>query len=152
VELEYPTLLPFPAPKVRAYSKESVVAEKFEAMVKLGMANSRMKDFYDLWVMARQFEFRGPVLSAAIKATFERRRTALPSSGPLVLTTEFGEAPGKQTQWKAFLKKSGLNASESLNDVVKELDEFVMPVVEGIRSGKTLGDTWRPRGPWKPSS
>jgi predicted nucleotidyltransferase component of viral defense system len=60
VELEYPTLLPFPAPKLRAYSKESVVAEKFEAMVKLGMANSRMKDFYDLWVMARRFEFRGP--------------------------------------------------------------------------------------------
>jgi predicted nucleotidyltransferase component of viral defense system len=67
VELQYPTLLPFPAPKLRAYSKESVVAEKLEAMVKLGMANSRMKDFYDLWVMARRFEFRGPVLSAADK-------------------------------------------------------------------------------------
>lgn len=151
VELEYPTLLPFPAPKLRAYSKESVVAEKFEAMVKLGMANSRMKDFYDLWVMARQFEFRGEVLSAAVKATFERRRTALPSSTPLALTTEFGEAPGKQTQWKAFLTKSGLNASGSLNDVVKELHEFVMPVVQGITSSKTLDHTWRPRGPWKPS-
>jgi predicted nucleotidyltransferase component of viral defense system len=152
VELEYPTLLPFPAPKLRAYSKESVVAEKFEAMVKLGMANSRMKDFYDLWVMARRFEFKGSVLSAAIKATFERRRTALPSSRPLALTAEFGEAPGKQTQWRAFLKKSGLNASESLNDIVKELGEFVMPVMEGITSSKTLGHTWRPRGPWKPSA
>jgi Nucleotidyl transferase AbiEii toxin, Type IV TA system len=119
-------------------------------MVKLGMANSRTKDFYDLGVMARQFEFGGPVLSAAIKATFERRRTALPSSPPLALTAEFGEATGKQAQWRAFLKKSGLNASESLNDVVKELDEFVMPVVEGITSGKALRHTWRPRGPWEP--
>jgi hypothetical protein len=76
----------------------------------------------------------------------------MPSSTPLALTAEFGEAPGKQTQWKAFLKKSGLNASESLNDIVKELDGFVMPVVEGITSSKTLGDTWRPRGPWKPTT
>jgi len=98
--------LPFPAPKRRADSKESVAAEKFEAMVKLGMANSRTKDFDDLWVMARQFEFSGPVLSAAIKATFERRRTALPSSGsPLALTVEFGEAPVKQTQWRRFSKR-----------------------------------------------
>ena len=142
VELEYPTLLPFPAPKLRAYSKESVVAEKFEAMVKLGMANSRMKDFYDLWVMARQFEFRGPVLSAAIKATFERRRTALPSSSPLALTAELGEASSKRTQRQAFLKKSGLNASESLNEVAKELDEFVMPWWKASRAAKrwaTLG-------------
>lgn len=150
IELEYPTLLSFPAPKLRAYSKESVVAEKFEAMVKLGMANSRMKDFYDLWVMAKQFEFRGPVLSAAIKATFERRRTALPSSRPLAFTVEFGAAPTKQTQWRAFLRKSGLNASEFLSDVVKVLDGFLMPVVEGITSNKTQGYTWRPGGLWKP--
>jgi hypothetical protein len=76
----------------------------------------------------------------------------LPSSPPLALTAEFGEAPGKQTQWRAFLKKSGLNASESLNNVVEELDQFVMPIVEGITSNKTLGYTWRPRGPWQPSA
>ena len=150
IELEYPTLLSFPAPKLRAYSKESVVAEKFEAMVKLGMANSRMKDFYDLWVIARQFEFGGPVLSVAINATFERRRTALPSSRPLAFTAEFGEAATKQTQWKAFLRKSGLNASQSLSEVVNVVNEFVMPVVEGILSKKDFRHTWVPGGPWKP--
>jgi hypothetical protein len=81
-ELEYPTLLEFAVPKLHAYSKESVVAEKFEAMVKLGMANSRMKDFYDLWVLARRFEFESGILAAAIQATFETRRTALPKSSP----------------------------------------------------------------------
>jgi predicted nucleotidyltransferase component of viral defense system len=74
-ELEYPTLLKFPAPKLHAYSKESVVAEKFEAMVKLSMANSRMKDFYDLWVLAQRFEFESATLAAAIQATFKTRRT-----------------------------------------------------------------------------
>jgi Nucleotidyl transferase AbiEii toxin, Type IV TA system len=152
IELEYPTLLSFPAPKLCAYSKESVVAEKVEAMVKLGIANSRMKDFYDLWVMARQFEFGSPVLSAAIQATFERRRTALPSSKPLALTAEFAEAPSKQTQWKAFLRKSGLNASESLSDVITVVDGFVMPVLEGIVSKSDRLYTWLPGGPWKPSA
>ena len=152
MELDYPTLLSFPAPKLHAYPKESVVAEKFEAMVKLGMANSRMKDFYDLWVMARHFEFKGQVLSAAIKATFERRKTTLPSSKPLALTAEFSEAATKQAQWRGFLRKSGLNASESLGEVVKVLDGFLMPVVEGIISNRTLGHTWRPGGRWKSPS
>jgi len=127
-----------------------VVAEKFEAMVKLGIANSRMKDFYDLCVMARQFEFEGPVLSAAINATFERRTTALPSSRPLAFTAEFGEAATKQTQWKAFLRRSGLNASQSLSDVVNAVNDFVMPVVEGILSKKDFRHTWMPGGPWTP--
>jgi hypothetical protein len=83
-ELEYPTLLKFPAPKLQAYSKESVVAEKFEAMIKLGMANSRMKDFYDLWVLAQRFEFQSTALAAAIQATFDTRRTSLPVSVSLV--------------------------------------------------------------------
>lgn len=96
-ELEYPTLLEFPAPKLRAYSKESVVAEKFEAMVKLGMANSRMKDFYDLWVLAQRFEFQSVTLAAAIQATFETRRTTLPASSPLALRADFYELPSKQT-------------------------------------------------------
>jgi predicted nucleotidyltransferase component of viral defense system len=75
VEVEYPALLAFPAAKMRAYPKESVVAERFEAVIKLGMANSRMKDFYDLWVVASRFEFRGPALAEAIAATFARRET-----------------------------------------------------------------------------
>ncbi len=87
-EMEYPVLLDFPGPRLRAYLREMVVAEKFEAMVKLGIANSRMKDFYDLWVIACDFKFDGALLSRAIKATFERRGTALTTSVPLALSDE----------------------------------------------------------------
>ena len=88
-ELTYPVLLDFPAPVLAVYSRESVVAEKFQAMVMLGIANSRMKDFFDLWVLARQFEFQGPMLCQAIRATFERRRTPVPAEVPLALSAEF---------------------------------------------------------------
>lgn len=153
-EVEYPTLLPFPAPKLRAYPKESVVAEKFEAMVKLGMANSRMKDFYDLWVLARQFEFRGAPLAAAFRATFARRGTGLPSSKPVALTTEFSASSGKQTQWQAFLRKSGLESDASLGDVVRVLDEFLMPVVEASKDKdkEQIPYRWNAGGPWKARS
>ena len=151
LELEYPTLLAFPAPKLLAYQKETVVAEKFEAIVKLGMANSRMKDFYDLWVLAERFEFEGSTVSAALQATFRRRGTALPSSRPLAFTAEFYEAPAKQTQWKAFLRKSGLKDDTSLQEVVKVVDRFVMTVVETILDKKSLLSRWRPGGPWQES-
>ena len=151
VEVEYPTLLAFPAAKMRAYPRESVVAEKFEAMIKLGMANSRMKDFYDLWVMAGRFEFRGPVLGEALAATFARRKTGLPASRPLALTPEFSASPAKQTQWRAFLRKSGLEAGASLQDVTNAIDAFLIPVVEGILRKGTIPSLWRPGGPWRAS-
>ena len=117
VEIDYPTMLAFPKAKMRAYPKETVVAEKFEALVKLGMANSRMKDFYDLWVMAGRFEFAGSVFAEALSATFARRKTVLPASRPLAFTPEFSLSPAKQTHWRAFLRKSGLEADASLEDV-----------------------------------
>jgi predicted nucleotidyltransferase component of viral defense system len=148
-ELEFPTLLKFPAPRLNAYPKESVVAEKFEAIVKLGMANSRMKDFYDLWVLSQRFEFERATLASAIQATFETRRTPLPSPLPLAFTADFYQLPSKQTQWKAFLKKSGLNARASLEETIRVILEFVMPVVEGVSKGDREKKTWPPRGPWK---
>jgi hypothetical protein len=134
-KLEFPTLLEFPAPKLNAYPKESVVAEKFEAIVKLGMANSRMKDFYDLWVLAQRFQFESATLAAAIQATFATRETVLPILWPLALQTDFYKIPSKQTQWKAFLRKSGLNAGSSLEATTRVICEFLMPVVEGISKG-----------------
>jgi predicted nucleotidyltransferase component of viral defense system len=147
-ELEYPTLLKFPAPKLHAYSKESVVAEKFEAMVKLGVANSRMKDFYDLWVLAQRFEFESSTLAAAIQSTFKTRRTALPRSSPLALRTEFHELPTKQTQWRAFLQKSKLEADSSLKEIIEVIREFLMPVVDGVLNGNEENQVWQPGGPW----
>jgi Nucleotidyl transferase AbiEii toxin, Type IV TA system len=83
---EFPSILGQSRPRVRVYPRETVVAEKFEAMVQLGMANSRMKDFYDLWFLSRNFEFEGSTLSAAVRATFERRRTMIPEHSPIALT------------------------------------------------------------------
>jgi len=148
-ELDYPTLLEFPAPRLSAYPKESVVAEKFEAIVKLGMANSRMKDFYDLWVLAERFQFENATLAAAIQATFATRETALPTSLPLALQTDFYQLPSKQTQWKAFLRKSGLNAESSLEETIRVVREFVIPIVEGISKGNRKKKIWQAGGPWK---
>jgi len=92
--IDYPSLLGFPAPKLRAYPKETVVAEKFEAMVSLGITNSRMKDFYDLWMIARDFEFDGEILSKAIQATFRRRGTNIPTELPVALAGEFAADRG----------------------------------------------------------
>jgi predicted nucleotidyltransferase component of viral defense system len=148
-ELEFPTLLKYPAPKLKAYSKESVVAEKFEAVVKLGMANSRMKDFYDLWVLAQRFEFESANLAAAIHATFATRETVLPTSLPLALQTDFYKLPSKQAQWKAFLRKSGLSAESSLEQTIRVIREFVMSVVERISKGDREKKIWQAGGPWK---
>src|SRR5487761_1666788 len=101
VEIDYPTLLDAPAPHLRAYPVETVVAEKFEALVTLGMANSRLKDFYDLWLIAQTFELRQSTLADAVRRTFERRRTALVADTPVGLTDEF--AATWNAQWRAFL-------------------------------------------------
>lgn len=148
VEVVYPTMLDLPAPRLKAYPRETVVAEKFEAMVKLGMANSRMKDFYDVWTLSKQFEFEGPILSRAIQATFERRGTALPSSVPLALTSEFYDLPAKQIQWTAFLRKSGLKSTESLHGVATYLKSFLAPPVEALQRRAVFGNIWHNGGPW----
>ena len=125
VQTDFPTLLDFPAPRLAMYPRETVVAEQFEAMVKLGLANSRMKDFYDIWALSREFDFNGGVLSAAIQATFKRRTTALTPTMPLALTSEFSSDPLKQTQWKAFVRRSRLKlATEGLEQVVAEIIDY----------------------------
>jgi len=148
-ELEFPTLLGFPAPRLNAYPKESVVAEKFEAIVTLGMANSRMKDFYDLWVLAQRFQFESATLAAAVRATFATRETVLPATLPLAFQTDFYELPSKQTQWRAFLRKSGLNAESSLEETIRVIREFVIPVVEGIVKKNSKKKIWQAAGRWK---
>lgn len=125
-ELEYPVLLDLPAPKLRAYPPETVMAEKFEALVKLGQANSRMKDFYDIWLLAREHAFKGDALPRAIAATFARRKTDIPKERPVGLTKAFANDPAKQRQWKAFA--DAIDAELPLfAEVVEELAEFLMP-------------------------
>jgi hypothetical protein len=148
-EIDFPTLLDFPTPHLKSYTRESVVAEKFEAMVKLGILNSRMKDFYDLWTLSQGFSFDGATLCNAIKATFETRGTPVPIEAPLVLTPEFYEDPQKNAQWKAFLNKSRLHAeAKSLSEIAATLREFLLPISTAVAKGKTLDQAWRSPGHW----
>jgi predicted nucleotidyltransferase component of viral defense system len=150
-EIEYPTLLAdSPAPRLRAYSRYSVVAEKFQAMVMLGIANTRMKDFFDIWTLARSFDFDGRVLCQSIRMTFERRETEIPSTTPLALTPEFYEDRTKQTQWGAFLKRSQLAAqSTTLDEVAAVLRDFLLPPASAIVEGKSFDARWTPNMGWQ---
>jgi predicted nucleotidyltransferase component of viral defense system len=142
----FPTLLDQPAPRVRAYPRETVVAEKLEAAVKLGLANSRMKDFYDLAVLPGMFGFEGELLVDAIRATFERRQTPLPNGLPVALTAAFGEA--KQTQWRAFVRKSGVANAGNLTETIDAIAGFVERPLTAARAGTAFQSTWAPGGPW----
>lgn len=146
-KLKYPALLAMPAAELRGYPAESVVAEKLQAMVVLGMVSSRMKDFYDLWVMASRFTFRGASLQKAILQTFENRSTPVSIDIP-ALTDRF--AMEKQEQWQAFLSRSMLkDAPTKLSDVIQLLYDFLIPVLDTSLKSKPFPRTWKAGGPWK---
>lgn len=131
-ELELTVLLDQPAPNLRAYPRETVIAEKFQAMVALGRANSRMKDFYDIWELSKAYEFDADRLAKAIKATFQRRSTEIPASPPDALTAAFAADPQKQQQWSAFTR--GIEAeAPALETVVSDLSVFLMPYADAAR-------------------
>jgi predicted nucleotidyltransferase component of viral defense system len=151
--VEFPSLLEFPAPRLKAYQRETVVAEKFQAVVTLGIGNSRMKDFYDLSMLANEFHFDGETLSRAIEATFRRRKTALPSEAPLALSPDFAEDQIKQKQWQGFLNKNRLQPSKaSLKLVIKMIREFIMPPVQAIAGNLRFKKIWPAGGPWQDKS
>lgn len=145
----YPAMLEFPAPVLRAYPRETVAAEKFQAMVMLGIANSRMKDFFDLWTLANGFTFDGASLCRAIRATFKRWKTALPTAPPLALTPEFGADMAKSKQWGAFIRKSKLDAGVTLEEVCAFLDGFLTPPTLALDERKEFEKAWPPAGPWR---
>jgi predicted nucleotidyltransferase component of viral defense system len=124
--VDYPVMLDFPHPNLRAYARETVIAEKFQAMVALGRANSRMKDFYDIWILSRSFTFEDDRLARAIAATFARRSTALPDDLPDALTPQFAADEQKQRQWRAFIRDVAHQPGD-LETVVQDLADFLMP-------------------------
>lgn len=147
--VQFPTMLDFPAPFLPAYPRETVVAEKFQAMVELGIANSRMKDFFDLWFLARTYAFDGVLLCQAIQTTFQRRKTTITVEPPLALTSDFGTDTAKVTQWKAFVRKGKLDVdSATLEQVCEFLNRFLMPPVRAIATESRFEQSWRPAGPW----
>jgi len=146
--VKYPTLLDLPGPRLRGYTRESLIGEKFQAMVRLGSLNSRMKDFFDIWFLSRHFDFDGPRLSTAISKTFERRKTEVPSNlndlfEPLM------RDPVKVTQWRTFAQRNRLQAApEKLGDVLSLIGEFLDPVVQSFKEGIQFEATWQAPGPW----
>lgn len=146
---DYPTILDYPAPKLRGYTRETAVAEKFEAMTKLGQLNSRLKDFFDIWLLSRQFDFDGPTLAAAITQTFANRKTPM-ASRPVALTEAFAEDPVKAAQWRGFLRKSRLeSAPKELGQVVQALAHFLLPVADAIHEARPFDQLWQAPGPWR---
>lgn len=143
VEIDYPVLLDSPAPHLRAYPVETVVAEKFNAMVTLGIANSRLKDFYDLWLISRIFGFDRSVLLSAVQRTFERRETPMPVDTPTGLTEQYAEQ--WDARWQTFLKREHMNgAPDNLAAVVADLNQFLVP----LTIPSSAASHWPPGGPW----
>ncbi len=145
VNLAYPTILNQPAPLLKAYNRETAIAEKFEAMLKLGELNSRMKDFFDIWSLATHQSFDGAILSKAVARTFERRNTPKDSDASC-FSHAFGNSPDKQKQWQAFAKRSQLTGQvpEAFADVWQAVMQFLKPMLSN--SDATI--CWSPGGPW----
>ena len=148
-KIVYPALLAMPRPVLRGYSKESIVAEKLEAMVKLDILNSRMKDFFDIWLLSRQFNFQGNVLAKAIWKTFKNRSTAI-TREPAIFTDVFAKDKVKQTQWSAFIRKNKLMiAPAAFSDTLSCMAIFLKPVLASLTEGEPLSASWKACGPWK---
>lgn len=145
----YPTILDLPAPQIRGYSKESTIAEKFEAMVRRGIMNSRMKDFWDIQLLSHQFDFDGKTLATAIEKTFTTRHTAIPIH-PIAFTETFMKDEIKNIQWKAFLSKNRMvNGTNTFEVAVNAVSLFLKPIVESLANNHPVPRTWIAPGPWQ---
>lgn len=147
-EVVFPALLDFPPPRLLAYPPETVVAEKLEAIVQLGLANTRMKDFYDLVILSRIFEFDGDLLVRAIRATFERRKTPFPSGLPVGLSQAFATDAAKVTQWTAFARRTEASDIDSLASAIAELANFAASPLAFAAYAGNWGSLWPKGGPW----
>ncbi len=148
--VNFPTLLDFPAPKLRGYPRETTIAEKFQAMIELGLLNSRMKDFYDIWFLSQNFEFQGKQLSKSIKETFQKRKTDFGTSTPLIFTDEFAKNGAKQSQWKAFINNRHLDFTPpSLEETLKHIKQFLLPIYEACSKNDSFEKTWDSGDSWK---
>jgi len=148
--IDYPVILDFPKPHLKGYPAESIVSEKFESMVKLALLNSRMKDFYDIWLMMRKVNFNGAQLAEALRKTFEHRKTSFPQDRPLFAEEIYDEKSDRQTLWKAFLKKGDIkHTPEKLSAIAREIEEFLIRPLDAIKKDRKFNKIWKASGPWK---
>lgn len=145
----FPVLLPMAAPQIRAYPRESAIAEKLHAMVELDIRNTRMKDFYDIWYMAQAWTFEMRLLHRAITVAFERRGLSIPDGAPFALTADFLNDSQKNQQWSAFIGRfSSASAAPSLGEVGTLLRAFLLPCLYAHSSAKTQDRRWVPGSGW----
>jgi len=148
ITIEYPTLLDFPSPRLTAYPKEAVIAEKLQAMTDLGLLNSRLKDFFDVWLLSRLYDFQGAVLVEAIEATFRHRATAIEAL-PVGLTDEFSGDPARQKQWIAFIRRSRFKAAPvGLKVIVEAVRNFLQLPLAAASSGQPFNAMWKRSTSW----
>jgi predicted nucleotidyltransferase component of viral defense system len=153
--IRLPAMLEFPSPELHGYSRESAIAEKVHTMVRLGEINSRMKDFFDVWLLATRGSFDGEVLADAVQATFRQRATSIPGS-PVALSDEFGRNPDRQVQWAAFLRRYRLSdladVPPTLSEAVQVIAAFLHPVLQAATNDRRFDKQWSAGGPWRPSA
>ncbi|MBC7258743.1 MAG: nucleotidyl transferase AbiEii/AbiGii toxin family protein [Chloroflexi bacterium] len=147
--VQLPTVLDLPAPEMLGYSRESAIAEKLHAMVHRGAINSRMKDFYDIWLLASRFDFQGTTLADAIASTFQQRRTAIPEA-PIAFGAKFSGDLDKQAQWTAFLRRTRIqDAPRTLGETIQVIAAFLGPVLEALSQERIFNSQWPAGGPWR---
>ena len=149
VSVSYPAILDFPVPVLKGYTMESTIAEKFQAMVKLGVLNSRMKDFYDIWFLSRTFDFKGEILAEAIEKTFKKRNTPV-NLDAVLFDPSFGRNRGKNVQWQGFISKTRLiGAPESFKEIIAAVNLFLEPLAAAIIKRQAFNSIWTAPGPWR---
>ncbi len=147
-KVDYPSLLDLPAPRVEAYTRYTVIAEKLQTIVDKGLANSRMKDYYDLWYISQHSDIEGPTLARAIAATFKRRKTVLPQTLSEGLGDYFAWDDSKQRQWNSFLKKNKPAEIVKLDEAIIEIRNFLAPAIGSLLEKKNFRKNWRPGKGW----
>ncbi len=159
--ITFPTLIGSPAPRLRGYSRESVIAEKYHIMFDRGMLNSRLKDYYDVWLLIRQYDFDGKTIAQAIQHTFKKRGASLAErssedldkgahAGPIDILRNFSEDASKASQWRVYLRNNRLDdAPGELKEAVKAITEYLGPITMALAGGRTFNRTWKAPGPWK---
>ena len=147
-KVTYPVLLDFPAPELMGYTMESTIAEKYHAMVRLGVLNSRMKDFYDIWMLSLAFDFNGKVLAEAVNKTFDTRNTPI-TADPTVFNTSFAGEAAKNVQWQGFIDKARIvGAPETFEQVAVAVRKFLEPLIISMAKQQSSSMIWKAPGPW----
>jgi hypothetical protein len=151
-EISFPSILNMPSAKIKSYPPETVIAEKAEAMVSLGIANSRMKDFFDVYKLSQELEFNGATLQQAVQSTFIRRKTSIPRGIPLAFIKELSTDLSKRGQWTAFAARTGGLSDTNFEQVIQRISDFIAPIFQAISNNEKLNLIWKPGQGWKRST